>query len=701
MNGLWTIQTARGFVLCVVLVTAQRNVPAADQPVLTELRSVCELSHKDAAQNLSVRVEGTVTFIEPEWKLMFIQTADQWTCVRIKTDTFPEMGQLVEVTGYTFPDKFRSSVAMEGLRVLGPGHLPEPVRVGPGADRRAIQYRWIEVNGTVVLVEPRKKWCRLYVASPQGVWFADVWTSAPMTATLKGRRVCLRGVLFSTESSPRDLTRLLVPERGIIDLGTAGGDDEFGEARQISSLSWHDVISGRRKTVRLLGLVTYRDRENRFFMTDETGHCLVTSKVQTTAVPGDIVDVRGLAVHDQLRPLVVEADVQRITAYELPRPIKVAAREAGKHLAGILEVEGAVVSVGSSENRPSLLLRDGDTIFRVRLGEGHDPSLLDLRPGGLVLATGACWTAPDPHVSFEILAQSTTVLSKASPRSGATSGFGYVTYLGVVLLVVVVVAAPIALWSVRKGARNQERHYELLNEQLSELSHVARLNMLSEMVGALAHELNQPLTSVLNYAAVANNLNRDAADQVPKLREVLERLADEAHRAGEIIRRLRALVRKKTPGKVATDVNQLVEDTVSLFRTQTVTAAGLVDLQFAENLPTITADPIQIQQVILNLLLNARHATEHVRGRVAKITVSSRATDDGVSVVVEDNGDGISTSDPDAVFEAFFTTKDEGIGLGLAICRKIVEMHDGKIAAERLTPFGTRMQFTLPAGKQP
>jgi len=701
MIGLWTTGATRGLVLCVALVTAGRHLQAADQPVLTELREICELSHKDAAQNLSLRVKGTVTYVEPEWDLMFIQTADQWAYVEIQTDTSPEMGQLVEVTGHTWPGQSRASIVMTGLRVLGPGSLPEPVCVEPGADRRAIQHRWIEVNGVVTLAEPGDNWCKVHIASPEGVWFADVSTtpSLPPMATLKGRRVCLRGVLFSTESNPHDLRRLLVPESGIVDLGTAGGHAEFGEARQISSLTWYDSTSGKQTKVNLLGLVTFRDVENRLFISDETGHCLVTPKAQTDAAPGDVVEVRGVVVHDQPEPRVVDADVQRVSTDELPKPTRVAAQEASKHLAGILKVEGTLVSVESSESRPSLLLRDGDTIFRARLGEGHDPSLLDLRPGGRALVSGACWTASDPHVSFELFAHSTTVLSAAPSPSEPAGACGFATYLGVVLLVVIVAVALFALWSVCKGARKQERHYKLMNEQLSELSHVARLNTLSEMVGALAHELNQPLTSVLNYTAVANHLSRDNTDQAPELREVLARLTEEAYRAGEIIRRLRTLVRKKTPGKVATDINQLVQDTVSLFRTQAVTAVGLVDLQLAEDLPTITADPIQIQQVILNLLLNARHATEHVRDRIGKITLSSRATEEGLSIIVEDNGDGISSSDPDAVFEAFFTTKEEGTGLGLAICRKIIEMHGGKIAAERLTPFGTRMRFALPAGK--
>lgn len=702
MNGHWTNQAAKGIVLCAVLVTAGRRVVAADQPLLVELRDVCELSRKDAERSLSLRVQGTVTFVESEWNLMFVQTADHWAYVEIKTGMAPETGQLVEVTGYTWPGKSRTSIVATEVRVLGPGSLPEPVHVKPEADRRAIQHRWIEVNGIVTLAEAGEKWCSLHIASPEGVWFADVSTtpSLPPMAELKGRRVRLRGVLFSTESNPDDLRRLLVPEVGIVDLGTAGGDEEFGDARHISSLAWYDVVSGTRTKVRLVGQFRFRDLENRLVISDETGHCLVTPKDPTDGTPGDIVEVRGTVVHDQSEPYVVDADVLRIARDELPKATRMAAQEASRHMAKWVAVEGTLVSVEDSGRRPSLLMRGGDTVFRARLGEKFDQSLLDLRPGSLVFASGACWKASDPHTGFEIYTDATTVLAAAPSPLEPRSVLNWAPYAIVLALVVIVAMTVIVLWIVRKGARKQERYYELMNEQLSELSHVARLNMLSEMVGALAHELNQPLTSVANCAAVASRLSRDSADQAPSLGEVLAQIKADALRAGEIIRRLRNLVCKKTPGKVATDINQVVKDTMTLFRTQTVTAVGLVDLHLAEDLPTVDVDPIQIQQVILNLLLNAREATEHVRDRVAKITVSSRATDDGLTVIVEDNGNGISTSDSEAVFESFFTTKDEGIGLGLAICRKIVEMHDGKIAAERLKPLGTRMQFTLPAGKQ-
>ena len=701
MSGLWTSRATGGFVLCVALLTAQQNVQAADQPVLTELREVCELSHKDASQSLSLRVKGTVTFIEPDWNLMFIQAGDHWAYVEMQTKATPEVGQLVEVSGHTWPGESRASIIMTRLRVLGPGSLPEPVHVKPGTDRRAIQHRWIEVNGVVTLAEPGEKWCELHVASPEGVWFADVAAvpSLPPMTTLKGRRVCLRGVLFSTKSNPRDLRRLLVPGPGIVDVGVAEDDAEFGERRQIASLTWYDLTSGKRTKVRLLGLITFRDRDNRLFISDQTGCCLVIPKDQTDVAAGDVVEIRGVIVHDQPDPCIVDADVQHVSTDKIPKPAKVTAQEASKHLAAMIEVEGTTVSGGSVKSRPSLLLKDGDTVFRTWLGEDDDPSLLDLRSGARVLVSGACWTASDPHVDFEIFADSTMVLSPAPPPPESVDAFSFPFCLVVVSLAVIVAMTMVVLWIVRRGMRKQERYYESVNEQLNELSHVARLNTLAEMVGALAHELNQPLTSVLNYAAVANNLNPNDGEQSARFCEALARITEEAQRAGEIIRRLRNMVRKKTPGKVTTDINHLVEDTVSLFRTQAVTAASLVDLRLAEELPAVTADPIQIQQVILNLLLNAREATEHISGRAPKITVTSESTDEGVRLIVEDNGDGISASDPNAIFEAFYTTKDEGTGLGLAICRKIIEMHSGTITAHRLTPHGTRIRFTLPGAK--
>ena len=143
-------------------------------------------------------------------------------------------------------------------------------------------------------------------------------------------------------------------------------------------------------------------------------------------------------------------------------------------------------------------------------------------------------------------------------------------------------------------------------------------------------------------------------------------------------------------------MNQVVRDALDTFRMQELVANGTLEVQLDENLPDVEIDPIQFQQVILNFLLNARDATSALDGRLPKVIVRTARDHDQLTVSVEDNGPGISSSDPQAVFEPYFTTKEDGMGLGLAISRTIVESHNGTVLAENIEPNGARLTICLP-----
>lgn len=266
-------------------------------------------------------------------------------------------------------------------------------------------------------------------------------------------------------------------------------------------------------------------------------------------------------------------------------------------------------------------------------------------------------------------------------------------------MVLLLIFLGILIWLVNRRLKEQERFQESIHEQLSNLSHIARLNTLAEMVGALAHELNQPLASVSNYAATAEILSRQEPADTEKLASVLAHIGKESFRAGEIIRRLRNLVRRKTPGSLPVHISEIIHETVELFKTQHVTASGVVQINLTDALPAVQADSVQIQQVVLNLLLNARDATEAEPERVPEIQVESKFENGMVYVSVTDNGVGINSPTPDAIFEPYFTTREEGTGLGLAISRTIIETHGGKITAQNRTPYGTRITFSLPVSR--
>ena len=232
----------------------------------------------------------------------------------------------------------------------------------------------------------------------------------------------------------------------------------------------------------------------------------------------------------------------------------------------------------------------------------------------------------------------------------------------------------------------------------NELAHLARVSTISELAAGLAHELNQPLATIKLLSRIGLlQLDADVTDQ-DKLRESLDNIGAQALRAGEIIRHLRSLIAKKTPQKGPVKLNDLISDTLSFIGTEIREVAVTVELDLEENLPEVFADSIQIQQVLINLLLNSIDAVRKVNSKNGKITVTSRDDNNKRAVVtVTDTGCGMDKDTLDSMFNSFFTTKGEmGIGIGLSICRSLIERHDSEIHATSTPGTGTTVTFTLP-----
>ena len=434
---------------------------------------------------------------------------------------------------------------------------------------------------------------------------------------------------------------------------------------------------------------------------------------------GDIVVATGSVTERRNNGvLVLSGNIQRVGVGKAVEPVEITASEAVHHPFEYVRVTAAFRGIGKLGDRKYPVFIDTDSIFSA----SGSPEFLDvfetLSDRSTVLLTGVCWPKTGEGYDFELLTDRVEVLyeppkppgetqdrnlaaaalpvpqqSRPEPPPGPGSiGPRIVTGVALVLMLVLLAAFLVVL----RRTREQRKFYETIHEQLNEVSHVSRLNTLAEMVGALAHELNQPLASVTNYAETARLLNERPGDNTPQFDTLLTRIGAEALRAGEIIRRLRSLVQRKTPGQVSTSMNQVVNDALDMFRMQELVANGTLDVQLDDDLPSVEIDPIQFQQVILNFLLNARDATTELEGRLAKITVRTERDNDRLIVSVEDNGPGIPSSDPQSVFEPYFTTKEDGMGLGLAISRTIVESHSGTIHAENLKPCGARLTISLP-----
>ncbi len=234
----------------------------------------------------------------------------------------------------------------------------------------------------------------------------------------------------------------------------------------------------------------------------------------------------------------------------------------------------------------------------------------------------------------------------------------------------------------------------------SELNHVARVNEMSQVSAALAHELNQPLTAVLNYTNVAKRFLATPDEQArTKAADAITRASEQAVRAGEIIRRLRDFVEKREATRLPEDINAVLEDAVALGMLGAKDSKITIKRQLSGDLPPVLADRVQIQQVLVNLVRNAAEAMAKSPKRELTLT-TEHAGDGMVRVAVADTGPGVPPSLAEQLFRPFVTTKPGGMGIGLAISRSIVESHGGSLSMAPNSGGGTVFQFTLPAAKR-
>jgi PAS domain S-box-containing protein len=240
---------------------------------------------------------------------------------------------------------------------------------------------------------------------------------------------------------------------------------------------------------------------------------------------------------------------------------------------------------------------------------------------------------------------------------------------------------------------------EALREAQSELAHVTRVATLGEMTASIAHEINQPLAAVVNNASACL---RWLAGQVPNLEEARQSAAliiADGHRAAEIISRIRALVKKAPPRKDWLDINETILEVIALARSEVQRNRVRLQTQLSDALPLVLGDRIQLQQVILNLIINAIEAMSEINEGPRELLVSSKKDDSqGVLVTVRDSGPGFNPDSLDHLFNAFYTTKPKGMGMGLAISRSIIETHGGRLWATANEGRGATFQFTLDVG---
>ncbi len=233
--------------------------------------------------------------------------------------------------------------------------------------------------------------------------------------------------------------------------------------------------------------------------------------------------------------------------------------------------------------------------------------------------------------------------------------------------------------------------------QRDELAHLSRVAMLGELSGSLAHELNQPLTAILSNAQAAQRFLAQSPPRVDKLAEILTDIVKSDHRAGAVIQRLRSLLRKEDAQRLPLDTNEVVEESLRLMRSDFLYRHVTVSTDLDEELPAVSGDRNQLQQVLLNLVINGCDAMDG-QETDRRLMVRTQATVDGnVEVCVVDRGAGIPAASLERIFEPFVTTKATGMGLGLAICKSIVEAHGGRLWATNNADRGATLHCEFPA----
>jgi two-component system sensor kinase FixL len=248
---------------------------------------------------------------------------------------------------------------------------------------------------------------------------------------------------------------------------------------------------------------------------------------------------------------------------------------------------------------------------------------------------------------------------------------------------------------VRDLTERQEAERRIQDLQ-AELLHASRLSVMGQMASTMAHELNQPLTAVMNYLEAGRQLIATGVGGPERVSEMMEKAIAQAHRAGEVIRQLRGFVSKGETERRIQNLNQLVEEALALALVGARQRGVRASLELDHSLPPVFVDHVQIQQVLLNLVRNAVEAMEEVERR--ELTIGTRAiSEHGMAeVIVADTGPGIPPELADRLFQPFVTTKATGMGLGLSICREIVEAHDGRLSAAPGSSGGTVFRVTLP-----
>jgi C4-dicarboxylate-specific signal transduction histidine kinase len=251
---------------------------------------------------------------------------------------------------------------------------------------------------------------------------------------------------------------------------------------------------------------------------------------------------------------------------------------------------------------------------------------------------------------------------------------------------------------LREANETLRERGETLQKVQTELAHVSRVMTLGELTASIAHEVNQPLAAIVTNSNACLRWLGGVQPNFGEARQAVERIIKDSYRASEVISRIRTLVKKTPPRNDVVDLNEVIVEVLALAQSETRRSHVSLKQELAAGLPPVCGDRVQLQQVILNLIINGLEAIVKSRESERELSISSgKDESNNLIVAVRDSGQGLDPANLERVFDAFFTTKADGMGMGLAISRTIVESHGGRLWATPNSPHGAVFQFTLPA----
>jgi C4-dicarboxylate-specific signal transduction histidine kinase len=257
----------------------------------------------------------------------------------------------------------------------------------------------------------------------------------------------------------------------------------------------------------------------------------------------------------------------------------------------------------------------------------------------------------------------------------------------------------VANQELKQQIAERQRAEDALNAARAELAHATRVTVMGEMAASIAHEVTQPLTGIVTNGNACLNWLRGAIPNMDRAQGAVERIIRDGERANDVIQEIRSLVKKTPPQKTLLDINELIRKTIALAAGEIARNEVQLETDLASDISEITGDRVQLQQALLNMIVNAIEAMGAVKERPRRLLIRSARQDEpfGVVLTIQDSGVGLDEHKQNRVFDAFFTTKPQGLGMGLSICRTIISTHGGRLSARSNADHGATFEFTLPA----